>query len=108
MFESRDEIGEDDKRERQLMETLMTLPDFDRLPLPEHFYKKYNIPKPKILGLMEALHLQNRTECLPGDGRPIEIRQPASGGVRPLIEVEPVKMEVLKKEDETTNNTESS
>ena len=98
---------DEDLRERQLVETLMTLPDFNRFPLPEYFYAKYNIPKPKILGLMEALRLQSRTDCLPGDGRPIEIRKPASGGVRPLIEVEPVKMEVIKKEDETTEHTES-
>jgi len=100
-------MTEEDKRERQLMETLMKLPDFDRMPLPEHFYAKYNIPKPKIQTLMESIRLQSRTDGAPGDGRPIEIRKPAPGGVRPLIQVEPVKMEVLKKEDETTENTES-
>ena len=104
---SRDEMREEDRKERQLMETLMQLPDFDRFPLPEHFYAKYNIPKPKILGLMEALHLKNRTDCAPGDGTPLEIRKPAPGGVRPLIEVEPVKMEVIKKEDEVAEHTES-
>lgn len=97
----------EERRERQLMDTLMQLPDFDRFPLPEHFYKKYNIPKPKILGLMESLHLQNQTDCAPGDGKPIEIRTPAPGGVRPLIEVEPVKMEAIKKEDEVAERTES-
>ena len=107
MFRMLENQDEQDRRERQLVETLMTLPDFDRFPLPEHFYAKYNIPKPKILGLMEALRLQNRTECSPGDGRPIEIRKPADGGVRPLIEVEAVKMEVIKKEDEATEHTES-
>jgi hypothetical protein len=97
----------EERKERQLMETLMQLPDFDRYPLPEHFYAKYNIPKPRILSLMEALHLQTRTECAPGDGRPIEIRAPAPGGVRPLIEVEPVKMEAIKKEDEVAERKES-
>lgn len=100
-------MTEEDKRERELVEMLRQLPDFDRFPLPEHFYAKYNIPRPKILGLMEALHLQNTTENLPGDGKPIEIRKPAPGGVRPLIEIEPVKMEVLKKEDEAAEHTES-
>jgi hypothetical protein len=99
--------NEEDKRERQLMETLMQLPDFDRLPLPEHFFAKYNIPRPKILGFMEALRLQSRTENLPGDGKPVEVRMPAPGGVRPLIEVEPVKMEAIKKEDEVAEHTES-
>jgi hypothetical protein len=97
----------EERKERQLMETLMQLPDFDRYPLPEHFYKKYNIPKPKILTLMESLHLQNRTDCAPGDGRPIEIRKPAPGGVRPLIQVEPVKMEAIRKEDETAEHAKS-
>ena len=101
------EHSEEDKRERELLEMLKQLPDFDRFPLPEHFYAKYSIPRPKILGLMEALRLQNKTENLPGDGKPVEIRQPAPGGVRPLIEVEPVKMEVLSKEDEVAEHTES-
>jgi hypothetical protein len=100
-------VVEEDKRERQLIETLMQLPDFDRLPLPEHFYAKYNIPKPKILGLMESLRLQSRTDCAPGDGRPIEKRAPAPGGLRPLIYSEPLKVEI-KKEDETTEHTESN
>ena len=104
---SRDEMREEDKRERELMDTLMKLPDFDRMPLPEHFYAKYNIPKPKIIGLMESLRLQTQTDGAPGDGRPIEIRKPSPGGVRPLIQVDAVKMEVLKKEDETTENTQT-
>lgn len=101
-------MNEEDKHERQLIETLMQLPDFDRFPLPEHFYAKYNIPKPKILGLMEALRLKSVTDCAPGDGSKLEIRQPAPGGVRPLIEVEPIKVEVIKKEDEVAENTESN
>jgi hypothetical protein len=104
--ESRNE--EEEKRERKLMETLMQLPDFDRFPLPEHFYAKYNIPKPKILGLMESQYLKSKTDCAPGDGTPLEIRKPAPGGVRPLIEVEPVKMEVITKEDEAAEHTESN
>jgi len=97
----------EERKEKQMIETLMAQPDFDRYPLPEYLYAKYNIPKPKILGLMESLHLKNRTDCAPGDGRPLEIRKPAPGGVRPLIEVEPIKMEVVKKEDETAEHTES-
>lgn len=103
--DSRD--NEEDRRERELLETLKRLPDFDRFPLPEHFYAKYNIPRPQILGFMEALRLQSRTENLPGDGKPVEVRIPAPGGVRPLIEVEPVKMETIKKEDEVAEHTES-
>lgn len=97
----------EERKERQLLDELMKLPDFDRFPLPEHFYAKYNIPKPKILTLMEALKLQSRTDCAPGDGKPLEIRKPAPGGVRPLIQIEPIKMEVIKKENETTEHTES-
>jgi hypothetical protein len=103
---SRDEMLEEDRKERKLMETLMQLPDFDRYPLPEHFYAKYNIPKPKILGLFDSLRLRNQTDGAPGDGSKMEVRKPASGGIRPLIEVEPLKVEVVK-EDEAPESEES-
>lgn len=43
---------------------------------------------------MEALTLQSKTFNAPGGLVKTEHRDPAPGGVRPLIEVEPVKIEV--------------
>ena len=81
--------------DEQIYEQLKDLPDFDRLPLPKYFYEKFNIPPPKILTPMEAIYLMNKTANAPGALVKTEHREPAPGGVRPLIEVEPVKIETL-------------
>lgn len=80
--------------DEEIYNQLKDLPDFDRLPLPKYFYEKFNIPPPKILSMMEALKLQTQTANAPGPLVKTETREPAPGGVRPLIEVEPVKVEV--------------
>lgn len=87
----------DEQRERELMEILMKLPDFDRYPLPEYLYAKYNLQKPKIMSLMESLKHYDHIQNMPGDGT-LEIRPPAPGGVRPLIEVKPLELEVKANE----------
>jgi hypothetical protein len=81
--------------DEQIYEQLKDLPDFDRLPLPKYFYEKFNIPPPKILTPMEAVKLAFQVANTPGPFVKTEYREPAPGGVRPLIEVEPVKVEVL-------------
>lgn len=80
--------------DEQIYNLLKDLPDFDRLPLPKYFYEKFNIPPPQIPTLKEALTLHAQTANAPGALVKIEVREPAPGGVRPLIEVEPVKTEV--------------
>ena len=90
-----------DDREKQLMEILMALPDFERLPFPEYIYKKYNIKKPTIVPLMEALRTHNHIQNMPGDGK-LEIRGPAEGGVRPLIESDTKNL--LEVKSEPTSN----
>lgn len=81
--------------DEEIYNLLKDLPDFDRFPLPKYFYEKFNIPPPKILSVAEALRLQTQTFNAPGALVKTEYREPAPGGVRPLIEVEPVKIEVL-------------
>lgn len=78
--------------DEQIYHMLKDLPDFDRLPLPKYFYEKFNIPPPKILSLREALALATQTANMPGALVKTEVREPAPGGVRPILEVEPVKM----------------
>jgi len=81
--------------DEQIFEQLKNLPDFDRLPLPKYFYEKFNIPLPEILTPMQAVKLSFELANAPGPLIKTEYREPAPGGVRPLIEVEPVKVEVL-------------
>lgn len=92
----------DEQRERELIEMLKKLPDFERYPLPKYMYTKYNIPEPKIMSLMESLRHYDYIQNLPGDGT-LEIRPPAPGGVRPLLEVKPLEIEV-KTENEVGEN----
>jgi len=81
--------------DEEIYNALKDLPDFDRLPLPKYFYEKFNIPPPKILTPIEAVRLHEATQMQGGAPYlPPETRDPAPGGVRPLIEVEPVKIEV--------------
>ena len=81
--------------DEEIFNALKELPDFDRLPLPKYFYEKFNIPPPKILTPMEALKLHEATQIAGGAPYlPPETREPAPGGVRPLLEVEPVKVDV--------------
>lgn len=80
-----------------MFEELKKLPDFDRLPLPKDWYTKFNIPPPKIPTLRESLKLHYETQLAyintptPPE---IEVRKPAEGGVRPLIDVTTPELKV--------------
>ena len=81
--------------DEEIYNQLKDLPDFDRLPLPKYFYDKFNIPSPKILTPMEAVKLAYQVANAPGPLVKTEIREPAPGGVRPLIDVEPIDIKTL-------------
>lgn len=82
--------------DEQIYALLKDLPDFDRLPLPNYFYEKFQIPLPTIQTPMEAVKLAMKVANAPGPLVKTEVRDPAPGGVRPLIEVEPVKIETIE------------
>lgn len=84
--------------DEEIYALLKDLPDFDRLPLPKYFYEKFNIPPPKIQTPMEAIKLATSIANAPGPLVKTEVRNPAPGGVRPLLEVEPVKIETIEGE----------
>jgi len=68
------------------------LPDWQRYPLPETFYKTFNISKPKPAEINEFLqsHLDSQFSSWE---TPIEERPAAEGGVRPLELPEPMPVE---------------
>ena len=80
--------------DEEIYNQLKDLPDFDRFPLPKYFYEKFNIPPPKILSLSEALKLQTYTANAPGALVKTEYREPAPGGVRPILEAPALPIEV--------------
>ena len=83
-----------ERSDEELYNILKDLPDFDRLPLPKHWYAKFNIPPPKILSIMEAYNLMVQTANQPGPLVKVEERPPAEGGVRPLLDAPVVPIEV--------------
>jgi hypothetical protein len=81
--------------DEQLYEQLKDLPDFDRFPLPKYWYEKFKIPPPKILSLMEAVKLSEKTYNAPGfNYQPMEVREPAPGGIREILADKPLEIEV--------------
>ena len=86
--------------DEELYAVLSKLPDFDRYPIPESWYAKFNIPKPKILSMMESLALARATADAPGPNVKTEFRPRAEGGVRPLIQFEAPKIECVMEVDE--------
>lgn len=78
----------------ELYRILKELPDFDRFPLPEHWYEMFSIPRPAILTPMEAIRLATQTANAPGLKVLLEVRDPAPGGVRPLIEAPVLPVEI--------------
>jgi hypothetical protein len=93
MAEVKQEVQDWEQKEKTMIEKLMRLPDFDRLPFPDYIYKKYNLKKPGILSIMESLALHNTFQNAPGDGTPLEIRGPAPGGVREVLADKPLEIE---------------
>jgi hypothetical protein len=76
--------------DEELYEGVKDLPYFKHLPLPDHWYKKFNIPKPQPVSFqtfaMERRWLEHKFD----NDIVYEVRsEPAPGGVRPIIEVEP-------------------
>jgi hypothetical protein len=90
--------------EEALYNELKNLPDFDRLPLPDNWYKKFNIPRPEPVSLQDFALSRAWLKHKYDPNITYEIRQePAPGGVRPIIETEPIPVEIITKD--LTNGT---
>jgi len=87
----------------ELLEQFKQLPDWDKYPLPEVFYTKYNLPKPKpSLSLMESLAYQVPPHQSLNKNGKVEVRPPAEGGVREIKEFMtlPVEQTLIKDEND--------
>ena len=68
----------------ELFEEYKKLPDWDRYPLPEVYYKHFNIRKPQAASVMESVCYNPPVyQSLNKDGK-VELREPAPGGVREI------------------------
>jgi len=81
--------GLSDEEELALLKQLQAQPDFECLPLPAYWFKKYNIPPRSAQGPKEyiesnyAMRRANETKDLP----PLIIDEPQQGGK--LVKVQP-------------------
>jgi hypothetical protein len=73
------------KEAESYLEQFKKLPDWNRYPMPETFYKTFGIEKPKALDLGAYLrtNMESLMESGFGSGQ-VELRGPAEGGVRPV------------------------
>ena len=91
--------------DEELYEELKHLPDFKHLPLPKHWYQKFNIPAPRPVSFqtfaMERRWLEHKYD----DNVDYEVRnEPVPGGVRPVLEAEPVPV-IVETSSETQQQT---
>jgi hypothetical protein len=84
-----------DAEELALLEELKKLPDFECLPLPGSWFKKYNIPPRTACGPREYIHSNYAMECsiAPKDLPPIIVKEPQKDKDGKVILVEVVKVE---------------
>jgi len=80
----------------ELLAELRKLPDFDKLPLPVNWYKKYNIPfSDKVVSPKQYIQENYWLKCAYNPTTTWELRtDPAPGGVRPIINTEEVKADL--------------
>jgi len=73
------------KEAESYLEQFKKLPDWQRYPMPETFYKTFGLEKPKALEINAYLrsNMESLMESGFGSGQ-IETREPAEGGVRPV------------------------
>jgi hypothetical protein len=92
------ELKSKELSKEQMLEELFALfkdvPDFDRFPMPEVFYERFNIKKPKPIDSPVVMPKKN----FGSEFVPIEFRGPLEGGVREisLTPALPVDVKVIK------------
>jgi hypothetical protein len=87
--------------DEELFAILKECPDFERLPLPGSWFKRFNI-KPIEPGDFKTYIKEKpwmKAAYQPKDF--VEFKEAAPGGLRPIIEVEPVPMEVIQRPADT-------
>lgn len=83
------------------------LPDWDRFPLPEILYEKFNLKKPQPATVMECVAYVPPPHISLNKNGKVEIRKPAEGGVREINEFLSLPVEVKMIEDDTIDQIEN-
>jgi hypothetical protein len=86
--------------EKELVEALMQLPDFDCLPIPQNWFKKYNIPARGVVNPQEFMEsgYTMKLAIATKDLAPLIIDKPQQNGkLVPLVEPEIIPVEVVSR-----------
>jgi hypothetical protein len=76
------------KTDEEYYEILRHCPDFDKFPLPESWYKKFNLERPTAVDFKSFIKSGYTAKCHADPNVLREIRKdPAPGGVRPILDV---------------------
>jgi hypothetical protein len=87
--------------DEEIYNELKDLPEFKHLPLPRNWYAKFNIPVPEPVSFQKFAMERRWLEHKYDENVVYEVRnEPAPGGVRPILEVEPVPVEIITKNDD--------
>ena len=90
--------------DEELYEEIKNLPYFKHLPLPNKWYDMFNIPRPEPVSFQDYALGRKWLEHKFDENITYEVRtEPAPGGVRPIIESEPIPVEIITKD--LTNGT---
>lgn len=84
----------------ELVTQFKEIPDYERYPLPEVFYQKFGLKKPKPAESITPVYLPPPSQSLNENGK-IEERGPAEGGVREIKDLQVLPIEVKRLNDET-------
>jgi len=90
----------------EAFEQFKQLPDWDRFPMPDVFYKHFNLRKPQpAVSLMDCLtYTAPPHQSLNTHGK-VEIREPVEGGVREITEFLTLPVEHTVITDQTADDT---
>ena len=84
------------KSDEELYAELKDLPYFKNLALPNHWYKKFNLPAPRPVSFQTFAMQRRWLEHKYDEGVVYEVRsEPVEGGVRPIIESAPVPVDII-------------
>lgn len=85
----------------ELLHEFQKVPDWNRFPLPEVIYEKYNLKKPRPAELNEVVSYQPPPYMSLNSNGKVDIREPAPGGVREIHDFQVLPVEVKRTNEET-------
>ena len=88
------------KSDEELLAELKKLENWENYPLPEHWYEKFNIPKPEAVDTTTYLREDKWKKAMMAGGKSIKIimepQEYAENTPRGFIETEPLELKIVQ------------